>query len=405
MRKKLSLLLILSLLVISTTQFQAKALDSSAADEVNLGQKIPLTNEEIKSRWSNLPSAKEIYGKEVCVVIDLRYCGKQVSSMTDELPDPDSPTVLDMSSIIVNCTMNVPDYLHGGIIRDVPHIWLKYNSSIWVAVPLKYLISSELQTQQVNTWAIGMYNNPAEIAGSAELWGACTFGQFPTNSFGTSGYYLGTAVLTVSSNNFFYQLVTQLDPSGKSLVVNIWNRATNQLIYADQYPVPNAITGQLYNQYIRYSTYDAPVQGWQMWWNWTLILTVTGDPSTRMLSGEQANVVVESNDFNPQHFQGFSTTIGGTYTYQGVTYPLAATCFLFNGNWVPSLPGQNAPTGRVYWGGIILGTWGSVGTQPPPSDWGSLNIGITSSAREIFTVGAGLPRPSHGSILWTFGPV
>ncbi len=36
--------------------------------------------------------------------------------------------------------MNVPDFLHGGIIRDVPQIWLNYNESIWVAVPLKYLM-------------------------------------------------------------------------------------------------------------------------------------------------------------------------------------------------------------------------------------------------------------------------
>lgn len=404
--RKIGLLLAICLLTISNLQvIQAKADDSHTLDDLVLGQKIPLTDQEIKSRWPNIPSAKELYGKEVCVVVDLRYCGKQVSSMADELPDPESPTVLDMSSMIANCTVNAPNLLHGGIVCSVPQIWLRYDESIWVAVPLKYLISPGLQTAQVNTWAIGMYNNPAEIAGSAELWGACTFGQFPANSFGTSGYYLGTAVLTVSSSNLVYQIAMVLDPSGKSLVANVWDRATNQLIYADQYPIPNAITGQLYNLYIRYSSYNAPVQGWQMWWNWTLLWSVTGDPSTRMLSGDQANVVVESNDFNPQHFQGFSTTIGGTYTYQGITYPLAATCFLFNGNWVPSLPGQNAPAGRVYMGGETLGTWGAVGTQPPPSNWGSLNIGEVSNRREIFTVGVGLPQPRHGDLLWPYGPV
>lgn len=48
-----------------------------------------------------------------------------------------------------------------------------------------------------------------------------------------------------------------------------------------------------------------------------------------------------------------------------------------------------------------LGTWGAVGTQPPPSNWGSLNIGEVSNRREIFTVGVGLPQPRHGDLLWS----
>lgn len=409
----LALLLAICPLATSTVQsVQAETADSSTGSNTTLYQKIPLTNQEIRSRWPKLPSAEELLReaalhKSICVIVDLRYCGKQFSSMADDLPDPNSPTILDISSMIANCTIrNVPDMLHGGIMPYVVNVWLRYNSSIWVLVPYNYLVCpEELQPEQVNTWAIGMYNNPSEIAGSAELWGACTFGQFPANSFGTSGYYLGVAVLSVSSSNFVYQLAMQLDPSGKSLVMNVWNRATGQCIFAYAYPVLNAATRQLYNMYIRYSSYNSPYQGWQLWWNWSLTWVVTGDSSTRMLSGDQPNVVVESNDFNPQHFQGFSTTIGGTYTYQGVTYPLAATCFLFNGNWVPSLPGQNAPAGRVYLGGYTLTPWGSVGTQPPPSNWGSLTIGEISTRREVFTVGVGLPQPNHGYLLWSYGPV
>jgi len=146
--RKTSLLLLLCFLVVSASQWiQAKAVSSDTADDADLGQKILLTNDEIKARWPNLPTAKEIYGKEACVVIDVRYCGKQASSMTDDLSDPNSPTVIDVVSMIVNCTMNVPDYLHGGVIRDVPQIWLKYNESVWVAVPLKYLMSPNTQMQ------------------------------------------------------------------------------------------------------------------------------------------------------------------------------------------------------------------------------------------------------------------
>jgi hypothetical protein len=139
-RKKFSLLLILSLLVISTTQLiQAKVIDSNTDDVVALGQKVPLTNEQIKAKWPNLPTAKQIYGNEGCLVIDLRYCGKQVSSMNEALPNPNSPTVIDVTSTIVNCTTTVADYLHGGLHVNSPQIWLQYNSSIWIQVPLKYL--------------------------------------------------------------------------------------------------------------------------------------------------------------------------------------------------------------------------------------------------------------------------
>lgn len=402
--KKISLLLTLILLLISTTQItQANTIGLNKADAVKLGQKIPLTNSQIQTVWPNLPTAQELY-KEGCIVIDLRYCGKQASSMKDNLPEPNSPTIIDIESMIVNCTVDIPDYLHGGIIRNYPKIWLQYNSSIWISVPYKYLKTDTqpTQRQQANTWAIGMFNNPTDIAGSYEVWGACTFGQFPANSFGSGDSYLGTDVLSISSSTRYYQLVTQLSPNGKDLVYNIFNRATGALIDIDSCSVSGAATGQLYNQYIKYS--NSGGGRWEMWWNQTLYWYFTGDTGTRMLKGFQPNVVVESNDFNEQHYQGFSTTIGGRYYYQGVNYPLAATCFLFNGNWVPSLPGQYAPAGRAYLGGTQLGTWGAVGTYPPPTNWDS-DIGMTSSAREIFTVGVGLSRPSHGDFLWTYGQV
>lgn len=137
--KNFGLLLTLTLLSISAAPLiQATATDSSTTDEVRLLQKVPLTDSEIKSRWPDLPTAQEIYGNG-CLVIDLRYCGKQASSMNDDLPDPDSPTVIDIESIIANCTMDVPDYLHGGIMRDVPSIWLQYDNTTWVQVPMNIL--------------------------------------------------------------------------------------------------------------------------------------------------------------------------------------------------------------------------------------------------------------------------
>jgi hypothetical protein len=138
--KKFGLLFTLTLLVISATPLiQATATDSNTTDEVRLLHKVPLTDSEIKARWPDLPTAQELYSNGFCLVVDLRYCGKQVSSMNDDLPDPDSPTVIDIESMIVNCTMNIPNFLHGGIMRDVPIIWLQYDNTTWIQVPMNIL--------------------------------------------------------------------------------------------------------------------------------------------------------------------------------------------------------------------------------------------------------------------------
>jgi hypothetical protein len=70
------------------------------------------------------------------------------------------------NEFFANCTIrNVPDMLHGGIMPYVVNVWLRYNSGIWVLVPYNCLVCpEEPQPEQANTWAIGMYNNPSEIA-------------------------------------------------------------------------------------------------------------------------------------------------------------------------------------------------------------------------------------------------
>lgn len=400
-KSKLSVTLLVVLLIMSATQvLRANALVNNIDTVPALGQKIPLTNDQIKATWPNLPSAKQLYENEVCIVVDLRYCGKQVSSMEAALPDPDTPTVIDIASTIVNCTTTVPNLMHGGRVTS-PQIWLQYNSSIWVQVPLKYLKTASAPNgavQQVEeTWAVGMYANPQEITGSYDIWGVCTFGQWNWETFGTSGMWLATNVLTVCSSNIAYQEAMMLDPIGRRIMYNLWNINTGELIGqgGSQY-ITNAITGNLYNMYIRYAT----GVGWQMWWNWTLMGTISGDPSTRVRTGSQANVVVESNDFTKDHFSGFSTNIGGTYS----GYPLCAAIYLYNGNWKPSITGDYAPAGYTYLGGTWLnGVW--IGNKPPPSTWGNLNIGQASSQRERFTIGAGLPQRAHGYTLWIYGTV
>ena len=130
----MGLLVIPFLLIFSLAQAAG-----SASDTRDSFGRILLSDSDVMERWPDLPTAEELYNNGPCLVIGLRYCGKQVSSINENLPDPDSPTVVNIESILVNCTQNVHDYHIGGIIYDSPHIWLQYNQSIWVSVPSNML--------------------------------------------------------------------------------------------------------------------------------------------------------------------------------------------------------------------------------------------------------------------------
>ena len=143
----IGLLWLLLLLAFSIPQL----IDTKAASNENSisFEKVPLTNSEIEAAYPNLPSAKEIWdqygGKDLGVFyIDTRDIGKRDTS-DSSLSLPYAP-YMDEAKIIVepiiNYTSDSPNYLHGGVDRNVPHIWLQYNSTIWVQVPIDLLISS-----------------------------------------------------------------------------------------------------------------------------------------------------------------------------------------------------------------------------------------------------------------------
>jgi hypothetical protein len=398
---KISTVLLISLVAFQAAQMlEVLAFEKSAENATpDLSQQSVLTNDQIKANWPNLPTAKQIYENDACVCVDLRYCGKQVSSIKDGLPDPNSPTVFDMNSMIVNCTKTSINFVTGEVKANSPQIWLQYNNSVWIQVPSKYFQTTVTPNavQQAATWSVGMYANPQQITGSYDVWGVNTFGQWNWGTFGSTGNYLGTNVLTVCSSNYGYQEVMYIDSGGRKIWYNVWDLSTNTMIgSAGTSYITNAVTGQLYNMYIRYTTGS----GWQMLWNWTLLWTISGDSSTIVRTGNQANVVVESNDFTSSHFSGFSTNIGGS---SGST-PLCAAVYLFNGNWKPSASGDYAPAGYTYLGNYSLNGL-QIGTQAPPSNWGSLNIGQSSSQRERFAIGAGLTQRNNGYSLWTYGTV
>ena len=372
-----------------------------------LGQQIPLTDDQIKANWPNLPTAQEIYGKVPCGTYDSNVNGKQVSPTTG-LPNENSPTELDIASTIVNCTSTEPNFYTGGLVT-APQIWEQYNSTLWIDVPLMYLQTTSDGSSAVHysssstTWAIGAYEDPTNISGSNTLWGACSFGEFTATSFSSSGSgnYLGVCVVSVETNNFVHQMAMRLDPSGMSIENEIIVPSTGHDYQLPQQTyVPKALTNNLYNTYIRYYNNGTD---WAYCWNWTIAFTFTQDSSTKILGGIQPTAVVESNDanYNPD-FVSWSTQLGGNYVSGGVSYPLPAACYLFNSNWYPSARGQYEPETWAYLGGNCLGTWGGVGGGPPPN-WGVNTMGETvSPITNQFTVGPGQTQQTNGLLLWNY---
>jgi len=365
------------------------------------GQCVPLTDAQIKEKWPNLPTAKQIYENEVCVSIDLRYFGKRVSSMDEIFPDPDSEAVFDVASQISNYTITTHDLRSGNLVT-VSNIWLQYDSNIWVQVPYTYLNSEVSDTTKSansvtrgsTTWGVGLYANPQTTAGTYGVQGVCTFGQFKSNTFGTGDEFIST-VLNVGTTGFFYQLGMTVNATGRFLEYNAFSKSTGNCIAKGALPAPYSTnTTDLYNMYIRYNSGI-----WQIYWDHVYLWPIVGDTSSTIITGNQCNVLVESNCFTSSRFSGFTTNIGGTHSSGN---KLSAVAYLFNGNWKPSATGDTVPAGYVYSGGTYL-NGEKIADQAPPNNWGSNNIGITSNSRGTFTVGAGLTQRAHGYALWASG--
>ena len=201
-----------------------------------------------------------------------------------------------------------------------------------------------------------------------------------------------------------FRQVDVLDSSGQSIgwsYLTPTGQADSGRIGVIGYP-----TKTMYSTHIRY----VAGAGWAYYFDQIHLLTITGDSSIALRSGAQSSVMVASNSFTSSDFNGFITKIGGSYTSGGVTYPLCATSYLYNGNWHAAYPGEYAPAGYVYEGGNFINSL-STGTQGPPTTWGSNNIGIYSGMKERFAVGtiaAGggyITQGSHGSLLWSYGQV
>ncbi len=97
-------------------------------------EKYPLTNEQIRASWPNLPTADEIIKNGIVLIIpnltpDAVYYSNWDSNLTVQAA---------YGSVMNATVLNMPNYLKGGLIPKGYEIWLQYNDE-WIKVPNKYL--------------------------------------------------------------------------------------------------------------------------------------------------------------------------------------------------------------------------------------------------------------------------
>lgn len=272
----------------------------AAEDSLQVNLKVPLSNTAIESLWPNLPTAEELWDSKVKCWIDMRDYGK-LDASTDVSALEASSYVSDAriaAEPIMNYTSDVPAMLTGGVLRDVPSIWLQYNETIWVQVPIDLLMATRAATAQPqpetttpnNTWALGIYSNPALIAGSNPVYGAMTFGAWGNYNPSSSAEYHYSDILSVYDGTYKWQLCMGEDINGKFVEIQGW-LGTSMVYWSTTRP--SVTEGTLYNEYIKY---NPQYRQWESYWNFQLIGPRISDGQWCIQTGNQPNVCVESND-------------------------------------------------------------------------------------------------------------
>ena len=295
---------------------------------------------------------------------------------------------------IANYTSNEPDYLNGGISYNENHIWLQYNSTIWIQVPM-FLVKTPTPTDRpqpnisdavVSNWAIGLYANPSQIAGSTPVYGAMTFGGWGNYNPSTNCF---AVVLSVFDGPNSFQVAMHQNTSGYFAVAQEFS--SQGKIYDQSIRVYPTI-GTLYSEYIRYQTNVANL-GWEFYWNFQLIGPRVNDGYTTLISNvNQPNVAFESNDGDGSHFNNFQINVGGIVNNQY----WAAIGYLYGGNWVPLSLTNPVPSAFVYYGGTYLPGSFVIGSMAPPfSPFGESALGA-----ERLTIGRNILLPPLHQQLW-----
>ncbi len=130
---------ILLLLIIPITYFALFA----PKPPINLNQEFPLSNEEIKTAWPNLPTAQQIVNSGMYASFDTREYIVSPNSDSSHIYLTSKPHYWDNTSIgftIQNTTAtNTPNFLFGGLNPRLYHIFLQFNDTVWVEIPQTYL--------------------------------------------------------------------------------------------------------------------------------------------------------------------------------------------------------------------------------------------------------------------------
>jgi len=140
---KISSILLMALLILSSMQMIAGNAMGNDDDVIKVvesnidnvypatGESIPLTNVQIDEKWSNLPTARQLYEN-----------GSTSRHLTSH--DEQPPT---------NCTATLPAYLTGNDVT-VTNIWLQYDDNTWVQVPYSYLDTALGQNYWVSLFRV-----------------------------------------------------------------------------------------------------------------------------------------------------------------------------------------------------------------------------------------------------------
>jgi hypothetical protein len=436
-------LMILGMLAIPMAQvIRADSNGTSDTGSSVLTGTVPLSASDIAVAWPNLPTAQQLFNSVGVVSIDTSTLGKQGSWKN---PDPNAPTSLDLSSVISNCTSN--DITVYGIVQNNPHIWLQYNSTIWVEVPASYLNTTvqpyaaaiqQLHTigslgpypmnttalapssassstpQTYSTWAIGEYDDPSQINFGYPVLGALSYGEwscYPPNTLPVNTEIITDVLSMVNDQGVVIQAIMAIANAGQGtqwyVTYNYWinnvvSGGTPMQPWSGSF-TPSANT--FYNEFIQLSG-----SNWNLYWDFYKLygISVGSDSSPHMQLGNAPHAELESNDFTLADFtnhQNYWDVIGGgQQTINGNTVYEPAIGYYFDGVWAPTLPYQTAPAGYVYVSPNNV-TGQQVGTNSLPG-WGGSTPNELSYP-DVLPIGLGQSggTNSEGNQLWSLNPV
>ncbi len=133
---------IILLLVIPVTYFILLA----PKPPIIINQEFPLSNEEIKTAWPNLPTAQQIVNTGVYGFTDTRDYIVSPNSDASHIYLTTKPRYWDNTSLsfaIQNTTVtNSINTLMGGLTPRFYHIFIQLNDTVWIEVPQTFLTST-----------------------------------------------------------------------------------------------------------------------------------------------------------------------------------------------------------------------------------------------------------------------